>query len=206
MDSTRLHIDSGSSRFRFFSFFLSIPSGPEVCVCCQSFCLCAVCSLMGREKLPLMYVFLFFEKKNTKINLLIYMSSYMDASLCDVHVCLWCLAVTSFLGQTKIAIFERLFWIPSFFSTTAYGFGQMQIMVIVWLLYYIIFWSFLGSTISSPSLVFNLIISLSLSTVKLKAQNYYQLWVVTCEYEKTLQKNLGWKEKKRMYLPLFQGE
>lgn len=41
-------------------------------------CVCGVCSLMGREKLPLMYVFLFLARENTKINLLIYMASYMD--------------------------------------------------------------------------------------------------------------------------------
>ena len=110
MDSTRLHIDSGSSRFRFFHFFRFL-----LALRCWEFCLCAVCSLIGREKLPLMYVFLFFEKKNTKINLLIYMSSYMDASLCDVHVCLWCLAVTSFLGQTKRRYLKGFFGFLLFF-------------------------------------------------------------------------------------------
>ena len=58
-------------------------------------CVCGVCSLMGREKLPLMYVFLFLARENTKINLLIYMASYMDgrAALSPLCVRVLCLYV-----------------------------------------------------------------------------------------------------------------
>ena len=178
----------------FFSFF-SIPSGPEVLRVLPMCCLFS----HGPWKIATHVRFSLFRKKkhkNQSINLHVFV--YGRVSLSVMYM--WCLAVTSFLGsKPKGDIWKAFLDSFFFFSTTAYGFGQMQIMVIVWLLYYIIFWSFLGSTISSPSWVSNLIISLSLSTVKLKAQNYYQLWVVTCEYEiKRYRRISGGRKKKNV--------